>query len=85
MWMVEQHPFDLPDVGVGEPPVVVAHLCRDVDDGVAGHASGEIDVGIGIAAARALSASRTPVSVRAAPGRAIARPIPIVPGAGTRR
>ena len=48
MRVLEQHPFDLPHVRVRQPPVVAAHHAQ-VDDRIAGDASGQIDVGIHVA------------------------------------
>ena len=45
--IVEQHPLHL-DVLLREPPIVVPHDA-EIDDGVAGHTAGEIDVGIDVA------------------------------------
>ena len=48
MGVLEQHPFDLPDIGFGQPPVVIAQDPQ-IDHGVAGDAAGEVDVRLDIA------------------------------------
>src|SRR5580765_6927031 len=72
MRVVEQHPLDLPDVGVRESPVVVAHFFRDVDDSVAGDTSGEVYVRIRVAErerARSLEHRLAPVQAGIARAR----------------
>src|SRR5258708_557485 len=49
MRIVEQHAFDLPDVRLSQPPVVVPHLSIHIDDRVAGEAPGVINVRVGVA------------------------------------
>ena len=58
MRIVEQHPLHLPDVLLREPPIVVPHDA-EIDDGVAGHTAGEIDVGIDVAQRQIARRSKT--------------------------
>ena len=46
---VQHHPLDGPDVLGGEPPVIATHVRRQVDDGVALHSAGVVDVRVGVA------------------------------------
>ena len=85
MRIVEQHALDLPDVGRGQPPVVVAHLLREIDDGVAGDAAGVVDVRIDVAQRQRARRRETPAAGRAAPDRASAPPIPTARASGRRR
>ena len=73
--VVEQHPLDLPDVRLRQPPVVVAHHA-EIDDGVAGDPSGEVDVRIDVAERERARRGEHRLAARAAPGRASAPPIP---------
>src|SRR6185295_3368232 len=49
MRVIEEHPFDLPYVRVCQPPIVPVHPSQ-VDDGIAGDAACQIDVGIEVTA-----------------------------------